>query len=415
MAVRFKLAEYLRYCRGPPQEEAPLYVFERDFVQLCPKLKDDFHVPKYFDPFYQEPGEPASEKPRPTDLFRLYGERRRPDYRWLIIGSKLSGSVFHIDPNSTNAWNACVRGRKRWILYPPGQEPPPGVLPSSDGADVTLPLGLGEWFLSFWPYHEQRRSHPDPAMRPLEVTVEEGETIFVPHGWWHLVLNMDEVCIAITQNYVSASNVTNVLRFLRDKEDQISGVRDRLQDGEEAHTTRASQGERHGRICVKCRSARADARRAQGSTVLRVCRAAEAGDRRAQRQRCGCRRGQGEPAEADLQDVKSVEQKAAIRRRLLLRILCLAARLCIRCGWSDFAALTGRVQSSAQQAKAGQERGAKTAASSSPSQRTPRRNAGGKTLAAEADTALECMSRRWGDTRSSRNSASTCRARQLAG
>ena len=230
-AVRFTMAEYLRYCRSPPNEEAPLYLFERAFASLCPKLAADFAVPSYFSPTADNP----------TDLFRLFGGARRPDYRWLICGPKFSGSVFHIDPNATNAWNAAVRGRKHWILYPPGAEPPPGVMPSSDGADVVLPLGLGEWLLSFWAHHVQRRAHPDPRMRPVEVTCEEGEVIFVPHGWWHLVLNMDDVCIAITQNYASASNLKSVLRFLRDKPDQISGVRDRIEDGDEAEESRAAR------------------------------------------------------------------------------------------------------------------------------------------------------------------------------
>ena len=86
----------------------------------------------------------AVAQAHPSDLFSLLGEKARPDHKWLIAGPAMSGSVFHIDPNGTNAWNACIRGRKRWILYPPGC-PPPGVLASADGADVTLPLSLGEW------------------------------------------------------------------------------------------------------------------------------------------------------------------------------------------------------------------------------------------------------------------------------
>ena len=51
-------------------------------------------------------------------------------------GPARSGSIFHIDPNQTNAWNVCVKGRKKWIFYPPNQNPP-GVVSSADGADVT--------------------------------------------------------------------------------------------------------------------------------------------------------------------------------------------------------------------------------------------------------------------------------------
>ena len=47
--------------------------------------------------------------------------------------------------------------------------------------------------------------------------------MFVPNGWWHCVMNLSE-SIAITQNYVDDCNLSNVLRFLRDKPDQVSGV-----------------------------------------------------------------------------------------------------------------------------------------------------------------------------------------------
>ena len=67
-------------------------------------------------------------------------------------------------------------------------------------------------------------------MPPVEGICRAGEVIFVPQGWWHAVLNLEQddgqgdLCIALTQNFVSSVNMFNVAKFLRDKRDQVSGA-----------------------------------------------------------------------------------------------------------------------------------------------------------------------------------------------
>jgi hypothetical protein len=46
-------------------------------------------------------------------------------------------------------------------------------------------------------------------------------------GWWHLVVNLSE-SIAVTQNFVPPAHLPSVLRFLRNKQDQISGFADEI-------------------------------------------------------------------------------------------------------------------------------------------------------------------------------------------
>ena len=48
-------------------------------------------------------------------------------------------------------------------------------------------------------------------VQPIECIVSAGELIFVPRGWWHMAINL-EPGVAVTQNYVSRSNLPHVLQ-----------------------------------------------------------------------------------------------------------------------------------------------------------------------------------------------------------
>lgn len=210
------LDDFLDYCETN-HDEQPLYLFDKRFGETSALAVDgqpsasgsgsvdgglaaDYRVPAYFE--------------EARDLFSALPPPHRPDHRWLIAGGTRSGSSWHVDPNATSAWNACVRGRKKWILCPPGK-PPPGVDASSDGITVMSPISLYEWFRVFYSSLTQLRKEAAAGeVVALEATVEAGELLFVPSGWWHCCLNL-EPSIAITQNYAPVSSAQRILRYFR--------------------------------------------------------------------------------------------------------------------------------------------------------------------------------------------------------
>lgn len=211
-AVDWPLETYFDYMHNS-HDESPLYLFDRDFAA---KMGTTYHK-----------NSPAAEYWPPEcfeeDLFSALGDQR-PDCRWLIVGPERSGSTFHKDPNGTSAWNAVLTGSKYWLMFPSSANipPPPGIILSSDQSEITSPLSIAEYLLSF---HEIARATPGCH----EGVCHAGEVLHVPSGWFHLVLNLDE-SIAVTQNFVPRKKLADVMRFLRDSPDQVSGFKDDVQD-----------------------------------------------------------------------------------------------------------------------------------------------------------------------------------------
>ena len=106
--TKVKLSDYFMYMRSQ-KEEDPLYVFDPHYPRNAPQLLKHYSVAtlKYFQ----------------EDMFEVLGDKR-PKYRWIVIGPAKTGAPWHLDPNHTSAWNALLRGRKRWAMYPPTMTPP---------------------------------------------------------------------------------------------------------------------------------------------------------------------------------------------------------------------------------------------------------------------------------------------------
>lgn len=180
--VKMRLKYFFMYMEEQ-RDDCPLYIFDHfgDHPKKKALLKE-FDVPKYFR----------------DDLFGLVGEDRRPPYRWIVLGPERSGSGIHIDPLGTSAWNALLYGHKRWAIWPPR------VPKTAVGPKPGIDRGGISWFMHVHP-ETKKSSWPSTVGPPIEFIQRPGETVFIPGGWHHTVLNLDDT-VAVTQNFCSKSN-----------------------------------------------------------------------------------------------------------------------------------------------------------------------------------------------------------------
>ena len=114
----------------------------------------------------------------------------------------------HIDPLGTSAWNTVVRGRKLWVLFPPGT--PKSVVKAKYEIKSHEDDEAVNYFADLIP--RVKAAYPDVDV--YQFIQYPGETLFVPGGWWHAVVNLDDT-IAVTQNFCNRANFENVWRKTR--------------------------------------------------------------------------------------------------------------------------------------------------------------------------------------------------------
>lgn len=120
---------------------------------------------------------------------RFARDHRRPVYcddAWHLRAKFWVGKAGTVTPMHRDVphnLHVHLTGRKRWLLYPPGSAGmyPRGIfsgMPNFSAVDPEQP-----------DYDRHPRFQPERAVGGV---VGDGETLFIPHGWWHHTRSLDD-------------------------------------------------------------------------------------------------------------------------------------------------------------------------------------------------------------------------------
>ncbi|KAI8342721.1 hypothetical protein BC941DRAFT_509612 [Chlamydoabsidia padenii] len=178
------------------------YLKDWHFVQAFPD-KNMYQVPYLFA----------------DDWMNEYWQKEtEDDYRFTYMGGDGTFTPFHADVYRSYSWSSNICGVKKWTLFPPGQE------------DLYKDK-LGNLVYDI--------RHVDPKVFPtfdlakrIVIYQKDGETVFVPSGWFHQVENIGGT-ISINHNWLNACNIEqcyqSMINDLKDVEHSIDDLKDGME------------------------------------------------------------------------------------------------------------------------------------------------------------------------------------------
>jgi hypothetical protein len=168
--------------RSTPADPAP-YLRAQKLAEVFPELAGDL--------------EPMIDDARPNwcDSRLLPSSIRRGRLPEILLGGRGAGfDLLHYDKDHLHAFISQLYGRKELFLFSPNQTSclyPLASAPNSSPVNIHAP---------------DLDRHPRfVEAEMLMTTLQPGETIFIPSGWWHTSL-MRETSISVTWNLVDTTN-----------------------------------------------------------------------------------------------------------------------------------------------------------------------------------------------------------------
>jgi len=169
-----------------PDAPAP-YLRAQKVVDVFPELAGDLEPSVVY------------ATPNWADSRLLLPSMRRGRLHEILIGGRGAGfHVLHYDKDHLHAFISQLYGAKDFFVYPPDQTPflyPKESIPNQSRVDIFDP---------------DLDRHPEFVhASQIRLTLQPGETVFMPPGWWHTT-RMSEPSISVTWNCVNDTNWTDV-------------------------------------------------------------------------------------------------------------------------------------------------------------------------------------------------------------
>ncbi|XP_066596398.1 2-oxoglutarate and iron-dependent oxygenase JMJD4 [Prorops nasuta] len=182
------IADYLKYWKGYKDSNYNskiqlLYLKDWHCIQNFPNIAI-YNVPKYFLSDW-------------LNEYYIAHPELKDDYMFVYMGPRGSWTPFHADVFTSYSWSANIVGRKRWLLFPPGEEYQLCNLHGQLIYDAT-----SEELFNKSIYNQ----YNSETLKHYDIIQESGQAIFIPSGWHHQVWNLEDT-ISINHNCINGCNI----------------------------------------------------------------------------------------------------------------------------------------------------------------------------------------------------------------
>jgi hypothetical protein len=173
--TEYPLSDLLDGLRNKKKDEA--FTFDPAIMKNIPELRDDIEVPKWFQSWMNQKAEETNDA-----------------WHMLSLAGTRNGLPYHTHGQT---YMSLIHGRKWWMIYPPGAQPP------KETFEITNPVQSTEYYVKH--VLPTLMHHPKPPMemnvvqppdvagyRPMMCVQEPGDVMYLPGSWQHQTLNIGE-------------------------------------------------------------------------------------------------------------------------------------------------------------------------------------------------------------------------------